>query len=74
MIVVEQKPLEDILDMVKGSSRMLVLGCDGCSGIYQVGGEKQAEMLSSMLRMEKKVKGGDNGDDLKIEASTVLRQ
>lgn len=74
MIVVEQKPLEDILDMVKGSNRMLVLGCDGCSGIYQVGGEKQAEILSSMLRMENKAKGGDKEGDLKIEASTVLRQ
>lgn len=74
MIVVEQKPLEDILEMVKDCDRMLVLGCDGCSGIYQVGGEKQAEMLSSMLRMGKKTKGENKEGDLKIEASTVLRQ
>ncbi|MBC8521510.1 MAG: methylenetetrahydrofolate reductase C-terminal domain-containing protein [Candidatus Syntrophoarchaeum sp.] len=74
MIVVEQKPLEDIIDMVKDSDRMLVLGCDGCSGIYQVGGEKQAEVLSSMLRMGKKTKGENKEGDLKIEASTVLRQ
>ena len=74
MIVVEQKHLEDILEMVKDSDRMLVLGCDGCSGIYQVGGEKQAEVLSSMLRMGKKTKGENKEGDLKIEASTVLRQ
>jgi hypothetical protein len=75
VIVVEQKPLEDILEMVKDSDKILILGCDGCSGIYQVGGEKQAEILSSMLRMEKRTKGGAKAeDDLTIEASTVLRQ
>ncbi len=72
MIVVEQKPLEDILEMVKGYERMLVLGCDGCAGIYQVGGEKQAEMLSSLLRMGEKTV--HNKENSKIEASAVLRQ
>ena len=74
MIVVEQKPLEDIIEMVKAFDGVLVVGCDGCSGIYQVGGEKQAEVLSAMLRMGKKAKGEYKEGDLKIEASTVLRQ
>lgn len=66
--------MEDIIEMVKAFDGVLVVGCDGCSGIYQVGGEKQAEVLSAMLRMGKKAKGEYKEGDLKIEASTVLRQ
>jgi len=71
MIILEPKPLEEVLTLAKGFESILIVGCDGCAGIYQVGGEKQAETMSTLLEMGKKLKEKIN---LKSEALTVLRQ
>jgi hypothetical protein len=71
LIIVEQKPLDEILGMLKGINSVLTVGCDGCSGIYQVGGEKQADTLRMLLEMAKKLR---EKTDLKSKAITVLRQ
>lgn len=71
MIVVKRKPLEKIFDMLKNSSKVLILGCDGCAAIYQVGGLKQAEILSTLLDMAEKMKGKVK---LQLKVATVLRQ
>lgn len=71
MIVLEQKPLEEILNLLGDAESVLIVGCDGCAGIYQVGGQKQAETMKTLLEMGKKLR--DN-KALKVKPVTILRQ
>lgn len=71
MIIVQQKSLEKIFEMSKDFKSLLILGCDGCAAIIQVGGEKQAEILKTLLEMHRKLKGV-NGS--RIKAVSILRQ
>jgi len=54
MIVGKQKPLEEIWDMVKGYGKILVFGCNTCVAVCHEGGNKEAEILGSLLRMKAK--------------------
>jgi hypothetical protein len=67
MIVLEQKPLNKILEMVRGYSSVLIVGC---AGIYQVGGEKQAKVMKMLLEMAAKIERRE----IKIKAISILRQ
>jgi len=71
LIVTEQKPLEEITGAVGDFDNILIVGCDGCAGVYQVGGEKQAEILGLLLSMERELKHEKN---VKTKATSVLRQ
>jgi len=71
LIVMEQKPLEEIIKMLDGVNNVLVVGCNGCAGIYQVGGEKQAEIMKVLLEMARKLR---DGTKINAKAMTVLRQ
>lgn len=71
MIIVQQKPLEEIFRMTEEFQKLLVTGCDGCAAIIQAGGEKQAEILKTLLEMHRKL-GGFNSS--KIKATSILRQ
>ncbi len=71
MIIVQQKPLEKIFEMTEEFKRLLIVGCDGCAAIVQAGGEKQAEVLKTLLEMHRKLRGG-NGS--KTKAISILRQ
>lgn len=71
MIIVQQKPLNEILEMAKNFQSILILGCDGCAAIIQVGGERQAEILKTLLEMNRKLKGKS---PLKTKALSTLRQ
>ncbi len=71
MIIVQQKPLEEIFGMAENFPSLLIVGCDGCAAIIQVGGEKQAEILKMLLEMRRKIKGVNNS---KIKAISILRQ
>jgi len=51
MIVAEPKPIKEILDMVRDSERILVLGCKGCVTVCNVGGSKEAAILASTLKI-----------------------
>jgi hypothetical protein len=70
LIVMKQKAFEKIMDMLQGYAKVLVVGCNGCAGIYQVGGEKQAEVMRLLLEMARRLQ------KVKITAKavTVLRQ
>jgi len=71
LIIVQQKPLEEIFRMTEEFQKLLVTGCDGCAAIIQAGGEKQAEILKTLLEMHRKL-GGFNSS--KIKAMSILRQ
>lgn len=70
MIVAELKPFEEIRQMVKDCQRILVLGCGSCVTVCMSGGEKQAELLASALRMA----GNREGNQVQVGAKTILRQ
>lgn len=54
MIVAEQKPIKEILQMLPEDSRVLVVGCDTCVTVCMAGGEKEVKVLSSALRLSSK--------------------
>ncbi len=57
MIVGDSKPLEEILSMIQGRDKVLVLGCRGCVTVCNVGGEKEVGILASTLRIARKKAG-----------------
>jgi hypothetical protein len=57
MIVGKQKPFEVIWDMIKEYKKVLIFGCNTCVAICHEGGNKEAEILASMLRMKAKQEG-----------------
>ncbi|UCE95289.1 MAG: methylenetetrahydrofolate reductase C-terminal domain-containing protein [Candidatus Bathyarchaeota archaeon] len=71
MIIVQQKPLKEIFEMTKNLKKLLIVGCDGCSSVIQVGGERQANILKSLLEINRKVKGEK---DPSAKAISILRQ
>ncbi len=51
MIVADKKPIEEIIDIVKDFSKILVLGCNECVTVCEAGGKKEVGILASTLRM-----------------------
>lgn len=69
MIVGQQKPFDEIWEMVKGFKKILVYGCNTCVAICHAGGGKEAEILASMLRM----KAAQEGVDMQIDSQAIER-
>ncbi len=70
MIIGQQKPIDEIKGMIASARRVLVLGCGTCVAVCMAGGEKEAAMLASALRMATKI----DGDEKEIRDFTVQRQ
>jgi len=51
MIRAVGKPLEEVVEMVRDYSRVLVAGCDGCVTVCEAGGLKEVKVLASALRL-----------------------
>jgi ferredoxin len=70
MITAERKPFDEILELVDGHKKVLVAGCDTCVAICLTGGEKEAEILASELRM----KAQADGREVEVEHTAAIRQ
>jgi len=70
VITAEQKPIDEIREMIEPYEKILLLGCDSCVAECAAGGEKETAMLASTLRMSAKM------DEKKalIQEKTVDRQ
>ena len=70
MIVADRKPLEEILEMVKDYSKILVVGCKGCVTVCNVGWSKEVGILASTLKIARK----KEGRPLEVDEKTLERQ
>ena len=70
MIVGEQKPLEEIAELLGDARKVLVVGCGTCVTICFAGGERQVAILSAVLRMKSRI----NGHPMQVDEVTVQRQ
>ena len=70
MIVADKKPLEEIIEEIKDRKNILVLGCNECVTVCEAGGQKEAGILASALRMYFL----NQGKEVKIDEVTLERQ
>src|SRR5665648_1240782 len=70
MITAERKPLDEILELVGDKKKVLVAGCDTCVAICLSGGEKEAEILASELR----IMAEQDGRAVEVEHTAAIRQ
>ena len=70
MIIAEQKPLEEILELLGEAKKVLIAGCGTCVTVCFAGGEKEVGILASALRMKRKL----DGNPLSTQEVTIQRQ
>lgn len=70
MIIAEQKPLEEIKGLIADAQKVLVVGCGTCVTVCFAGGEKEAGILATSLRMASKI----DGQPKDVTHTTVQRQ
>ena len=54
MIAGKRKSIQEIWDIIKDYERVLVFGCNTCVAVCHEGGNKEAEILGSLLRIKAK--------------------
>jgi len=70
MITAERKPFEEIKESIRDFKKIMVLGCGTCVAVCQAGGEKEAGILASELRLA----FGNEGKKVEVSNETVVRQ
>lgn len=71
MIVANRKKIPEIMEMVKKHKKVLLVGCGTCVTVCLSGGEREAGIIGSALRMSLKL---NNHMDTIIEECTIERQ
>lgn len=70
MITAERKPLDEIYGFISGKKKVLILGCGSCVTVCMAGGEKEAEILASQIKLTAR----ERGEDIAVESHTITRQ
>ncbi|MCX8069236.1 MAG: methylenetetrahydrofolate reductase C-terminal domain-containing protein [Thermodesulfovibrionales bacterium] len=70
MIVGSQKSFDEIWEMIKGFKDIIVLGCNTCVAVCHAGGGKEAEKLSTMV----KIKANELSVSMNVTSLSVMRQ
>lgn len=70
MIVAERKPIEEIIESLKGYAKILMLGCNECVTVCEAGGKKEVGVLASALRLYFQ----NQGQKVDIDEVTLERQ
>jgi ferredoxin len=70
MIIAEQKPLQEMKNLIGNANKVLVVGCGTCVTVCFAGGSREAAIVASSLRMSSKL----DGNTKQITDVTVQRQ
>ncbi len=70
MIIAERKPFDEIMKMLEGHKKIMVLGCGGCVTVCLTGGHDEVRVLSSQIRMARE----KEDDPIEIIEKTIERQ
>lgn len=70
MIIAEQKPISEIIEMTRDKEKLLVVGCGSCVTVCFAGGERETEALASGLRLA----AAKEKRRLDVEVDMTLRQ
>jgi hypothetical protein len=70
MVIAERKPFDEIMKMLEGHKKIMVLGCGGCVTVCLTGGHDEVRVLSSQIRMAREKE--DN--PIEIVEKTIERQ
>jgi ferredoxin len=70
MIVAERKSIPDLINIIDGHNKILVLGCGTCVTVCLSGGEREVCIISSALRIASELKHLS----LEVEELTIERQ
>ncbi len=70
MIVAERKPLNEIEQLAAGYKNVLILGCGTCVKVCFAGGDKEAAVLASQMR----ISAANAGRKIKITEKLIERQ
>ena len=70
MIIAETKPIDELLEMLKGHKKILLIGCATCVAECSAGGEHEVELLAPLIRMGLQIKG----NPVRVWTKTLERQ
>lgn len=70
MVIGERKPFDEIMRMIEGNKKIMVLGCGGCVTVCLTGGHDAVRVLSSQLRIARE----KDGKPVEIIEHTIERQ
>jgi hypothetical protein len=69
MIVANRKPLDEITAMLGDARHILVSACNSCVTVCLAGGEREAELLASQLRIQ----AGESGGEIDVRVNVLER-
>ena len=49
MIITQKKPIEELMAMLEGATKIALIGCGSCATACATGGEKEIAQLKSYL-------------------------
>jgi hypothetical protein len=70
MIVVREKPLAEITELIAAHKRVLLVGCNTCAAVALAGGEKEVETLVEVLRLSAR----NSGSSAEYTGAVLQRQ